>query len=322
MKYLIVVLLLFTTYRYGYSHSLVVDKSKTTQANKKELTTLHKIDSISKSIESKETLLNHKIDDASQTIGYLNSIINSFGQIFTILGIFIGIIALALPIIMYQFGIKPSQRALKDLEANIDSLLGNYLKKARDKEIDNAISSIKSGTVEQKNKAISYLALTQHEGFTDNQLYKIYSILNRNRNETNIKSQLAFILSSQKSDYAEDFFNEDDIKKDPIIKQMAFLYFTKTGFKNHYSTLTTVINESENQYQDFSTFLFNLSQYSFSDVIELFNDNTFIDNLSVVSLPEMKNDFKITLESLNIPDEIFKNTYLYTKIHNDVTATG
>ena len=261
-------------------------------------------------------ILENRLDDASKTIEYLNSIVNSFGQIFTVLGIFIGVIALALPVVMYQFGIKPSQRALKELELNIDSRLEKYLKNARDKEIDNAIANIDAGSDEKKNQAISYLTLTNHEGLTDQQLFKIYSILNKNRSQTNIKSQLAFILSATKNEFAEALFTKDEMTTDPIINQMGYLYFIKTGFENHRTTISNVITSAGNSLQEFNTFIINLAQYSSEYVIALFNDQELIDSINSILTTEMKDSLPHILDSVNISDEVFKGTYLFSKLEN------
>lgn len=274
-----------------------------------------KIDSIKKDIIKREENLSQKLIDASNTIDYLNSLVNSFGQIFTILGIFIGIITLALPIIMYQFGIKPSQRALKDLELNIDTRLSTYLKTVREKEIDTAIENIKSGSTEKKNQAITYLSLTHHEGLTDQQFFRIYNILNNNLSQTNIKSQLAFILTTNKNEYAELLFGSEELRKDPTIKYMGYLYFSKTGFTNHRKSLADVINSSENPGLELNTFVTSLSQYSYTDTIEFFNDKELID-LIEASNSFLENDLSAIMSSLNISEQIYNDSYIYQKLYH------
>jgi len=294
-------------------------------ANKKAIMVdkdLKKIDSIKKIVDKKETVLTQRLDDASKTIDYLNSLINSFGQIFTILGIFIGIIALALPVVMYQFGIKPSQRALKELESNFDTRLSSYLKNARDNEIDKAINNIQNGSPEKKNQAIAYLTLSYHEGLTDQQLFRIYAILNRNLNQSNIKSQLAFILTTSKNEYAEHLFGNEESIRDPIIKQMAYLYFTKTGFTNHRENIASIINTAENPVEEFITFVINLAQYSYSEVIELFNDENLIDLLNIGSSSTIRSTFANILPNINISEQVFNGSYLYRKIQDVGTAAS
>lgn len=311
MKQILFSFLLFwcisTSYSQDKQLEYEIERSKVTKAVEKWDA---KMDSFFVAVKEQEIRLDQRVSDSSRTIEYLNSLINAFGQIFTILGIFIAIIALALPIITYQFGIKPSQKALKDLEANMDSRLENYLKNARNKEIENALKNIREGSAEFKSQAISFLALTQHEGFSENQMFQIYSILNKNWNEHSVKSQLAFILSTRRNDYADELFNGDDIMQDPVIKQMAYLYFAKTGFQNNLSGIIKILNGSQNQLQEFSTLAFNLMQYSSADVIRLFDNETIISSLEVATLQKMNTEFTSTLKSLNVDTSAFEKTYL------------
>jgi hypothetical protein len=323
MKYVILIFLFLSLANNCYSQkkkNTEVEIIKIEIENKKSqfsdsLKTLNKqIKNLTLENDFQKKQLESKINDASKTIEYLNSLVNSFGQIFTILGIFIAIITLVLPILTYQLGIKPSQKALKDLEVNMDQRLENYLKNSRNKEIENALKNLREGNAELKNQATSFLALTQHEGFSDNQMFQIYTILNKHRDENNVKSQLAFILSTRKNDYAKELFSSDDISKDPVIKQMAYLYYAKIGFKENYEGILKILGSSENQYQEFLALAFNLMQYSSGEVVELFNDETIVDSLSNESLKTMDVQLRNSLISLNLVEELYEKTYLAEKI--------
>jgi hypothetical protein len=274
----------------------------------------NKIKSSNTDFKIQKSQLENKVNDASQTIEYLNSLVNSFGQIFTILGIFIAVITLVLPILTYQFGIKPSQKALKDLESNMDQRLKNYLMNSRNIEIENAFKNLREGNAELKNQATSFLALTQHEGFSDNQMFQIYSILNKHREENNVKSQLAFILSTRRNEYAGELFNSDDVTKDPVIRQMAYLYFAKIGFKENYQGILKILEASDNQVIEFTTLAFNLMQYTSGETSELFNDKTIINCLSNESLNTLTTQMPETIKSLNLSQESYKQSYLFQKI--------
>lgn len=303
-----------------FSQSSTESKNRIQLEQKKLDLKIQEIDSLSREIDRKEVLLDKKVQDSSKTIDFLNSLVGSFGQIFTVLGIFIGIIALALPIVTYQFGIKPSQRALKELEANIDNRLSNYLSNTRNREIEKAISFVKDGTTEEKSKAMAYLSLTYHEGFSDSQLFKIFSVLNKNIGSLSIKSQLSFLLSSQKNDYADILFTKDSMLADSILNQMGYLYFTKTGYKNYLKTIGELINESGNPFAELQSFFFNLSQYSSHDLIEAFDNVPFLDSLNKIDYPNIKDSITNSLLDLNITQELFSNTYFYRKISGSIVV--
>ena len=206
--------------------------------------------------------LTKKLEESSNTISYLNSAISTFSGFITFLGILIAIIALIVPIATYQYAVKPSREVLKDLEKSFDDRLEKYLWENRNNQINKAIENIKKGNAEEKSQAISYLTFTQSEGLTDNQLFQIYNILKRNQSDYSIKSQLSFILSTRKTDYATEFYNDSKINDDPIIRQMAMIYFAKTGFQSNYEGITHIIGNTENQDLNFTTFMANLNQYN------------------------------------------------------------
>lgn len=312
MKYLLLVLFLsFFICGFGQKKANLANDS-TKLALKNEL---RKMDSVSKVIKQKEAILDKKLNDASQTIGYLDSLINSFGQIFTILGIYIGLISLIAPILVYQFGIKPSQRALKDLETNFDKRLADYLRNTRNSEIDKAIDNIQNGTVEKLHQALSFLSLTQHEGFSDVQLYRIFSTLKKAA-DLNTRSQLAFILSTIRNEYAETFFSVETMTADPVLKQMGYLYFAKTGFAHHVNKLKDIFNLSAPNTQEYLYFLSHLAQYSFNHTIDYFNDENLIDNLHPSILSDIKINIPTYLTSLSIPEQKYQETYLFRKLQS------
>ncbi|WP_295122630.1 hypothetical protein [uncultured Chitinophaga sp.] len=274
------------------------------------------VDSLTRKLAENEKRLAKKIEDASQTMEYLNSVVNSFGQIFTVLGIFIGIVSLALPIVMYQFGIKPSRLALQELEDNIDRRLAMSLSDVRQREIDAAIENLELGNTELRNRAISYLSLTQYGGYSDQQLFRLYSLLKKQHNQPNIKSQIAYILSTKKSEYADDLFSGEILLKDPAIKQMAFLYFTNTGFKNYKKQLVLVLKTTDSG-SEFLTFAYNLAQHSHSELLELLHDEELVNLASDVHGDDLFRNFESLVATYNVDRPAYEKTYFYTKLNKN-----
>lgn len=261
-----------------------------------------------------EQSLKNKLEDASTTIEYLNSLVSSFGLIFTILAIFIGIITLALPILTYLFGVRPSVKALKELESNMDARLEEYLKNTRNKQIENALLNIKGDSTELKHQGLSFLTITQHEGFSDNQMFQFYSILKNSQTEQSTKSQLAYILTTRKNDYSTELFNSEEVINDPVIKQMAQLYYVKIGFSENYKGIKNILKNESEQYDEFKTWLFILHQYSSSDALKLLNNSRIIDLLGKDTLIKMKSDLPSILKTINIDQKDFEESYLHEQI--------
>lgn len=257
------------------------------------------------------------MDEAANTISYLNSVTSTFSNIITFLGILIGIIALVVPFATYQYAVKPSKEALRDLEKYFDNRLEQYLWDNRNKQIDNAILKIKDGSPEEQNQAISYLTFTQSEGLTDAQLFQIYNIIKKNNFAINIKSQLLFILSSRKTDYASELFNSKAINEDPVIKQMAIIYFAKTGYKNNYDGIIHFLSSNENQEITFNTLIGNLNHYNTSEINDVFNDSKIIDTLTEETLKKLKVSLPLITNEFNHTSHL-EGTYLNEKIKTNV----
>lgn len=114
-----------------------------------------KIDRIELTINEKVTPLikernelKKEIANGHTLIEYQNSIVTSYGQIFTILAILIAIITLIIPLLTYLFGIRPSKKALRDLDKNMNKKLQDYLTNSRNNEIENALENIRKGNTE------------------------------------------------------------------------------------------------------------------------------------------------------------------------------
>ncbi|MEN9304401.1 MAG: hypothetical protein RL264_2830 [Bacteroidota bacterium] len=266
-----------------------------------------------KEIQKENEDLIKNLDEAANTISYLNSVTSTFSNIITFLGILIGIIALVVPFATYQYAVKPSKEALRDLEKYFDNRLEQYLWDNRNKQIDNAILKIKDGSPEEQNQAISYLTFTQSEGLTDAQLFQIYNIIKKNNFAINIKSQLVFILSSRKTDYASELFNSKVINEDPVIKQMAMIYFAKTGYKNNYDGIIHFLSSNEDQEINFNTLIGNLNQYNTSDINDLLNDSKIVDTLTEETLKKLKVSLPSIIKAYNITFDL-DGSYLDEKI--------
>jgi hypothetical protein len=321
MRYFKIFIIVFSFFAVSTSYS-----QKNATKDDLKLLRFELIDSLSKvkselvktkkaSLIQKE-ILTKKLEDSSNTISYLNSVVDSFSGLITFLGIFIAILALVIPFATYEYAVKPSREVLKDLEKSFDERLERYLWENRNNQINQAIENIKGGTTEEKSQAISYLTFTQSEGLTDNQLFQIYIILKRNQSDYNIKSQLAYILSTRKTDYATELFNNSQINNDPIIRQMAIIYYAKIGFKSNYEGLTHIIGNEVNQDMNFITFIANLNQYNSSDIDEVLNDKIIVDLLTIDTLKKLKISFPTFISSQN-SDTNYNDSYLAEKIKSN-----
>lgn len=104
----------------------------------------NQIQDLSSLREWEKEVLEKRLEQASDTIANQTSMIEGFGTFYTIVGILIAAIGLILPAITYVLGIRPSQKALQEFEQNADKKIENFLSKKRNKQIEQAISDLKS----------------------------------------------------------------------------------------------------------------------------------------------------------------------------------
>ena len=278
----------------------------------------HKLDESNEKFKIQESANQNRFKDASNMIDYQNNLVGSFGVIFTVLTILIALLTLGLPILTYQFGIKPSQKALRDIEINMDSRLEKYLKENRDKQIEQALANLKSDSTELRTQGLNFLALTHHQGLTDAQMFKLFYLVKKNMGEQSVKSQLSFVLSTRKNEYADELFNDEMYLDDKAIKPMALMYFVKTGFENNISGLKKIMSLSSNKSTEYFNILINIMTYASGDLLKALNCQELISGLDKPAISDLKGIHKHYLKTLNISHDKFEETELYKTIKDHV----
>jgi hypothetical protein len=263
----------------------------------------------------KNEILEERLKQASDTIANQNSLFDGFGVLYAIITIVITLIAIALPILTYQFGIKPSQKALKEFEANSEKKFETYLNKTRNKQIEQAIENIKSQNQELKNNAVSFLSLTQHQGFTDQQLYRIYVLLKSNEIDQMTKGTIAYTISNRKSDYATDYFTE--ALKDPMninVKYAAIRYFANIGIEQYLSILKDLVANADDKNTEFNTIAVYVGQVNKNAIKVLLSNKPIIDLLDEAAIEKQKLTLPSFKTSWQLTDEEIEKSYLNERI--------
>lgn len=280
-----------------------------------EIQTINKkIDSIINS-ERKTKILEERINQATETISNQNSMISGFGTLYTIITIVFAIIGIALPILTYQFGIKPSQKALEEFDKNAEKKFMNFMNSKKQEEIDNAILNLNNEDIFIKNNALNYLSLNYHLGFNETQIIKLIKFIEKNIGDDTFNMQLAHCLTNQKNDDTKDFFINylrNSTKIDNLIYYcMKFLSFYdyndyKDSFKKYVSELSG----------SFSVILNYTSLFSRETTKKIMNDKEVIDKLKPEDFAYLKSSWNHHLDSWKMNENEFKKTYLFQKIEN------
>jgi len=109
---------------------------------------------------------------------------NGHSSLIAEFSIFIAVLSLIFGFVGYFTAFKPAQeskkevdRLLEKLQSNIDDLFSDYLKKNRDKLINNYLQILLDKKDSEISNAIHYLDSVKHEGFNSEQLFKMRKIV-------------------------------------------------------------------------------------------------------------------------------------------------
>jgi len=278
-----------------------------------------KLDSVIKTQKTfKDSVLKLRIEQATETISHQNSIISSFGTLYSIITIIFALLGVALPILIYLFGIKPSQKALKEFEENSVKKFEKFIAENKKNEIDNAINNIKSEDNSIKNNAINFLSLNYHFGFDENQILKILNILNEKNLDENLCNQLNHCISNQKNENVKKYF--DDFLINSKVFDTKFYYCLKFYSNYKYEVYNEllkkyILNNIENNQSILFTISIYLIQFSRTDFNKLINDKSIIDSFDDETNKNLKQSYISYLTSWKMEEKDFQNTYLYKKIN-------
>ncbi|WP_433832544.1 hypothetical protein [Flavobacterium anhuiense] len=192
----------------------------------------NKIDSlISLQNKNRDLVYEQRIQQANETIANQNSLISGFSTMYTVITIILALIGVSLPILTYQFGIKPSQQALEKFQENADKQIELFLVNNRNKQIEQAITNVKSSSQELKNNALNYLSLTAYEGFTNLQIDEMIILLHSNDIDSTTKNSIAHTISGKKHPSTTNYFRKvfEENLKDQFNSAITY-------FKNVHST--------------------------------------------------------------------------------------
>lgn len=257
--------------------------------------------------------LNNQIEIANETIKGQNSLIDRFGTIFTWITVIFALLGITLTILVLVLGIIPARKAVNDLQKDLDSKIENYLKENRNKQINQALKNITSDNPELRNSAINYLSLTQHEGYSDDQSFKIYKILKTGKIDDTIRINLAYTFSHKKNEYGDEYFPEIlKPETNSNLKFYAYRYFANAGLNNYVDIIRNYLISDSKKSDDFITLIVSCQQVSKEAIGILINDKSIIDVFKSEELQKIKTSLKNLIETWNLK-ELFNESYLMTK---------
>jgi hypothetical protein len=316
MRNLTIIILFFALVSFGKTSNLPKDTSKKSLETNymKTVSQNEKLIFENEQLKNQYKVLSERMEQASDTINNQNSLFSGFSIIYTIITIIIALLGIVLPILTYQFGIKPSQKALKEFEQNIDKKLEKYLIKTRNKQIEQAIENLSSQDQELKISALNFLSITNHQGYSEQQIFKLFQLLQSDKLDELKKSTLANLLSSKKNEFATEYFKKAIIENWMYSKYAAIKYFSNIGIENHITLFRNLIKESIDKNSEFYQILTYAGISNKNAAIYLINDKEFIDNIDSETLKIFKSNGNSLAKSFQLNEDEFVSSYLKEKL--------
>lgn len=312
MKKIILFLLFFVSINFIFSKSLGNTENNRIGVLDKKVDSLIEIQKI-----SEVTILKERIIQATETIENQSAIISSFGTLYTIITIVLALIGVALPILTYQFGIKPSQKALEDFERNSERKFNEFLTISRNAEIENAIKNLIDKDSSVQNTAINFLSLNYHALLSNNQLLKIIDIITNEKLDNTTISQLYHVISNQKNDVVKKYFekqiNLNNVSKDSLILYYAIKAFSYYEYNSYNKALKNYVTANSEKFLEVISYMGVITK---SNVIKLLNDDAIIDQLDQEDVEKIKTSIEFYVTDWQENKSNYENTYLGKKLQN------
>lgn len=313
MKHYLTILLFCFTLSYGQTNSKTVQQKVENNVKAKES---NEENAEFHELKYENKILKERLEQASDTINNQNSMVSGFSVIYTIITIIIALLGISLPILTYFFGIRPSQKALSEFEKNIDQKMGEYLENSRNDQIEQAIENLSGSNQELIISSINFLSITNHQGFKESQVFKIFKVLRESNLDDAKKSVLANLLSSKKNIYATDFF-KSALFVNGNVKGAAIKYFANIDLSENVNLFRQLLKDSADQNSEFYTIMTYCAITNRNAVIFLLSDKEFVDNINQNFEEIIKSNLKHSIssfaQSFSITENEMKETYLYSK---------
>lgn len=282
------------------------------------------LDSTKRSID--DTRLRESLISAEAIINKQNSLIDGFSNVFSILTIFIGLLAFGIPILIYFLTIKPANKALKKAKLNFVSEIKNF----NEEQINEAIENLKSkNNVLIRNSLNHILSLVPKNRFSEQQVYRLFSIVKYENIDLSIKESIAFILINYNFPFCKNYFYDLISEKVETIennnlKNYAFNYLIKFHRSEVYllANLNQMIISSVKKKESLLVLLDWLVPdneaiiwrlLSFEPLINLFN----LDDLNFIYKKMQEKDYIIQDSSIDVT-----NKENLTKLREKLSVTN
>lgn len=291
------------------------------------------IDQMSREIQalqraaSAEKQLEERIRTASEALEIHSTVFSGFEAYLAIVGIFLGVISLAVPIgaaiFTYLQAIKPARAALarvarleRKLQARLLRDVNDFLANREHERVEQALAEIEGAESTSRNEALMYLSLNQHYKFSEPQLLRIYGLLRLSPPLDDYSRQvLTMLLSGRVSRFADDYFRSS-IDPNPQFGAHLFYaikYISIRGPEPFMDRLRDFVLNTANHSQNLLLLVSHLRNFAPTYVTAILNDAEISDRFDPASLQSCRRSIEALFKNQpNTPDlsatRFFKRT--------------
>ncbi|MXN90504.1 hypothetical protein GR160_04625 [Flavobacterium sp. Sd200] len=176
------------------------------------------VDSLRSSNNMNEIILKARLEQASDVIA-------DFSTIYTIISVFIALIAIVIPVWVYFASIKPSKEILKNFEDIMDTKIKEYLDTKSSADAETALLNLESKNMIQKDHGYFYIKNNRLISLNESQQARLISIID-NKIMNDPESALSWALcSSKKSKVLENYYSNILNTQDSLDHKFPFAIF-------------------------------------------------------------------------------------------------
>lgn len=212
---------------------------------------------------------------------------NSRSSLIAEFSVLIGVLTVIFGLVGYFTAYRPAQeskkeidRLLEKLQTNIDDIFSIYLRKNRDKLINNYLEILLNKDESETSNAIHYLNSVKHEGFNSEQLFKMRKLVLED--EFDVTHQMFTNMIFTKDEIVENTCTEIISKNIKSVKSYALIYLAQHGIHNYDKLVIKNMNKTPD---DWGTIMASIRSSSEDYLITLWDNN--FDELNSESMAKI-----------------------------------
>lgn len=323
--YLVIVIIMFQSSTYSFQitdhkstfHRVDITNIQTevNQAKKSLDILMQSFDSLKIEFNNQKKLnteLQHSLEQSNSVISNLNSLIGSFGTLYTVITLVFGVLGVSLPLVLYFTTRKEAERAivrfdksvedvkrkfdlykdeinilivkrLTEITLNLEKRFKDFLVKDVEQNIEQAIINLGHSSEDIRKNGAEYIRNVYSKDLSKPQLYKIKLLLQQNRYSQDVIDKLTSLLYDfLNDDYCIDYFlnvwHYPHLYSVINVRYYSYRYVLKCNLPQKMESMTKLILLTDHPSDEYLRVIDWISSDRKDIVIDLINYKSLNDN--------------------------------------------